>query len=350
MWKHLSQLEPAYYNAIDSLVTWRIDDWVMRSLVELRMDHVYQEQIAAVDPIMKRMTDAGVLFDVEAAKQLGEKAKDALSLRLMQMNAAVPDECKPEKVYKRPAPETVERPTQVSVKVCSVCGKERVNKKHPCLKSGAEIQIQQKDGVEYVRKLPFVPSPQQLIKYALFKKYEVPKNRKTKGYTMDEDAIDKLLRKHPEDLVLSYVGKYREIQKADGTYISGVKVGSDGRVHGTLGHTPSTLRTAMWNPNLQNIPRPGEGDSLYTHIRNLYIAGPGMVLGARDYSGIEAVITGYCMQDPTYIRLAKLGVHAYLCSHLVGEPADTKWSDQELAAWFKRITLVKEILDSVPKV
>lgn len=62
-----------------------------------------------------------------------------------------------------------------------------------------------------------------------------------------------------------------------------------------------------------------------------------MVLGARDYSGIEAVITGYCMQDPTYIKLAKLGVHAFLCSYLVGEPADTSWDDDKLRAWFRRI-------------
>jgi len=338
MWKHLSQQEPAYYNAVDSLVTWRIDDWVMKSLKQLRMDHVYQEQIADVDPIMRTMTKIGVLFDVEEAARLSELAQGILEELLGAMNTAVPDKVKPQKIYKRQAPDTYELRSMVPQKKCSVCGKARVNKNHPCIKKGeGKIVTELVDGSLWIKTLPFVPSSQQLVKYALSKGYEVPKNRKTKNYTMDEDAIDKLLRKHKDDPVLSLVGKHREVQKADSTYISGVKVGPDRRVHGTLGHTPSTLRTAMWNPNLQNIPRPGEGDSLYTRIRNLYVAGAGMVLGARDYSGIEAVITGYCMQDPTYIRLAKLGVHAFLCSHLVGEPAQTAWSDQALAAWFKRI-------------
>ena len=59
------------------------------------------------------MTDVGVLFDVEEAKRLGIAAKKALELRLAQMNTAVPEECKPEKIYKRPAPETTERETMV---------------------------------------------------------------------------------------------------------------------------------------------------------------------------------------------------------------------------------------------
>jgi DNA polymerase I-like protein with 3'-5' exonuclease and polymerase domains len=338
MWKHLSQQEPAYYNAIDSLVTWRIDEWVMQSLVDLKMDHIFREQVADVDPIMRNMTRIGMLFDQEAAAALHKRAEDVLGTLRKRMNEAAPPEIKPKKIYKRPAPDTVATLQAVMVKMCSKCGKERINKKHPCLKeAGAEITKVERQGTAYVQTLDFTPSPKQLIAYCKFKQYPLSINRKTKNYTMDEDALDKLLRKYPDDPLLIWVGKYREVQKADGTYISGVRAGADGRVHGTLGHTPSTLRTAMWNPNLQNIPRPGEGDSLYTCIRNLYVAGEGMVLGARDYSGIEAVITGYCMQDPVYIRLAKLGVHAYLCSHLVGEPAALHWSDDDLRAWFRRI-------------
>jgi hypothetical protein len=56
-----------------------------------------------------------------------------------------------------------------------------------------------------------------------------------------------------------------------------------------------------------------------------------------DYSGIEAVETGYYIGDPQTIRLATLGIHAYLTSHLVGQPASLSWSDDDLAACFKRI-------------
>jgi hypothetical protein len=46
-------------------------------------------------------------------------------------------------------------------------------------------------------------------------------------------------------------------------------------------------------------------------IRNLVVAQPGHVLYARDFSGIEAVLTGYFALDPRYIRLAKRDVHTY---------------------------------------
>lgn len=55
---------------------------------------------------------------------------------------------------------------------------------------------------------------------------------------------------------------------------------------------------------------------------------------AADYSGIEAVLTGWFMRDAAYIRLARLGVHAYLTSHLVGDPASLQWSDSDLIGFF----------------
>lgn len=56
-----------------------------------------------------------------------------------------------------------------------------------------------------------------------------------------------------------------------------------------------------------------------------------------DYSGIEAVQSGYYQGDPNYIRLASLGVHAYLASFLVGKPANLTWSDVDLVAYFSAI-------------
>lgn len=60
-------------------------------------------------------------------------------------------------------------------------------------------------------------------------------------------------------------------------------------------------------------------------------------LVAIDYSGIEAVLVGWFSRDPAYIRLARLGVHSYLCSHLVGRPASAAWDDARLAAHLKEI-------------
>ena len=48
----------------------------------------------------------------------------------------------------------------------------------------------------------------------------------------------------------------------------------------------------------------------------------GSCLAEVDYSGIEAVLVGWFARDPNYIRLATLGVHSGLASHLLGEPYD----------------------------
>lgn len=56
-----------------------------------------------------------------------------------------------------------------------------------------------------------------------------------------------------------------------------------------------------------------------------------------DFSGIEAVLLGWFMSAPAYIRLAKLGMHAYVASHVLGRPADLRWPDPQLAAYFRAI-------------
>jgi hypothetical protein len=77
--------------------------------------------------------------------------------------------------------------------------------------------------------------------------------------------------------------------------------------------------------------------SIAAGYRRAVIAAPGCVLVEADYSGIEAVLSGWFMGDPQYMRLAKLGMHAYIASHDLGRPADLHWSDDDLRAYFKEI-------------
>ena len=44
-----------------------------------------------------------------------------------------------------------------------------------------------------------------------------------------------------------------------------------------------------------------------------------------DFSAIEAVLVGWFARDPDYIRLAKLGVHSGLASHILGTPFNPEW-------------------------
>lgn len=114
-------------------------------------------------------------------------------------------------------------------------------------------------------------------------------------------------------------------------------IGRDGRIHCEMTHNPNTLRLACQNPNMQNLPRAKGQDDLQTIVRNLIVASPGNLLVELDFSAIEAVLVGYFARLPDYIRLAKLGIHSYLASHVLGRPADLKWSTEDLKAYFHEI-------------
>lgn len=89
----------------------------------------------------------------------------------------------------------------------------------------------------------------------------------------------------------------------------------------------------MVDPNLQNIPR-GNDSEVAKWVKECFVAAPGSLFWERDFSAIEAVLVGYFAGSANYIRFAKLGVHAYVCSHVLGRPADLSWSDGDLRAYF----------------
>lgn len=116
----------------------------------------------------------------------------------------------------------------------------------------------------------------------------------------------------------------------------GMPTGPDGRIHTTFTHNPSSLRLSSIDPNLQNIPR-GTDDEVERWVKEIFEAPDGSLFWARDYSGIEAVLVGYSCGSARYTRLAKLGAHAFLASHILNRPADLGWSDTDLRAYFKEI-------------
>lgn len=115
--------------------------------------------------------------------------------------------------------------------------------------------------------------------------------------------------------------------------VGGMQIGRDGRVHTTLGHNPSTLRLSSFDPNMQNIPRTGTGVERY--VKEIFVAPPGHTFVERDFSAIEAVLVGYFAGSARYVRFAKLGVHDYVLSHMVGRVPDLGLSDRDLKAAFK---------------
>jgi len=49
----------------------------------------------------------------------------------------------------------------------------------------------------------------------------------------------------------------------------------------------------------------------------MFIAPPAYRLVEVDFNSIEAVLTGWFANDPDYIRIAKLSVHAVLASYII---------------------------------
>lgn len=114
----------------------------------------------------------------------------------------------------------------------------------------------------------------------------------------------------------------------------GMPVGRDNRVHTTFSHNPSSLRLSSYDPNLQNIPRTNSSDYA-KWVKDIFRAGAGSTFWERDFSAIEAVLVGYFATDPLYIRFARLGVHAYVASNILGVPVDLTQTDKAIKAQFK---------------
>lgn len=72
-------------------------------------------------------------------------------------------------------------------------------------------------------------------------------------------------------------------------------------------------------------------------FRKAIVAAPDCLLMEADFSAIEAVLTGYFMGDEEYMRLARLGIHTYLTSHLVGKPVDLNSNDLFVRDELRRI-------------
>jgi hypothetical protein len=88
---------------------------------------------------------------------------------------------------------------------------------------------------------------------------------------------------------------------------------------------------------MQNLPRARKQDDLQTIVRNLIVADSDNLLIEFDFNAIEAVLVGYFAGSADYIRLAKLGIHSFLASHVLGRPADLRWSDDDLREYFRDI-------------
>lgn len=146
-----------------------------------------------------------------------------------------------------------------------------------------------------------VHSPPQL-RAVLFERLKLPtrgvKRGKT-GLSTDVDVLTRLAREHP---LPARILEYRALAKLKSTYVDALPLAVNpvtGRLHTSLNQTgAATGRLSSSEPNLQNIPVRGEEGR---RIREAFIAAPGMVLIAADYSQIELRVLAHLSRDPALI-------------------------------------------------
>jgi len=240
---------------------------------DLNLSNVYEQIDLPLVPVLARMEQAGVQIDIGALATMSTKLE-----------------------------------------------REAVSKAH---------EIYDLAGVEFN-----INSPKQLGD-VLFNRLSLPKPVKYgKGRTIST-AVDVLEGLAIDHAVARLVLEYRQLTKLKSTYVDALPAlinPSTGRVHTTFGQTgTSTGRLSSTNPNLQNIPIRTE---LGREIRAAFIAEPGHVLLAADYSQIELRLLAHFSGDPLLVDAYRRGddIHTLTASQVFGVPPLMVTSDHRRQA------------------
>ena len=142
------------------------------------------------------------------------------------------------------------------------------------------------------------------LREVLFEKMELPtqniKKGKT-GYSTAASELEKLRDIHP---IIPHIEEYREYAKIQNTYVDVLPTlinKNTNRIHTTFNQTvAATGRLSSSDPNLQNIPIRTD---LGKKIRDAFVAEPGNVLVAADYSQIELRIAASLADDKKLIEI-----------------------------------------------
>ena len=202
------------------------------------------------------------------------------------------------------------------------------------------MQLETRRVLRWYWQEPFNPaSNPQILGYLKYKGHLPGKAKKTRKDTTNRETLERL-EKTTQDPFYRTLLDYRAVVKVKGTYVEGTerRLDTHDRVHPETTFRPSTMRISSINPNITNVVSDRSGPAgLAAGFRRCVVAGPSCRLLEVDYSAIEAVETGWFTRDPKQIRLAKLGIHAALASHVLKRPYDESASDADLAKYFKAI-------------
>lgn len=169
---------------------------------------------------------------------------------------------------------------------------------------------------------PFnVGSPPQLGRI-LFEKLGYPvlkKTAKTKSYATGSEVLEELALKGYRPLP-GLVLEWRELSKLKGTYVDALPrhLARDGRIHTRFDQAvAATGRLSSNDPNLQNIPVRTEAGRA---IRRAFVAPPGRLLVAADYSQVELRLLAHLSGDAALVETFRRGedVHRATAAKIFG--------------------------------
>lgn len=164
----------------------------------------------------------------------------------------------------------------------------------------------------------------QQLRQVLFEKLDLPVIKKTKtGPSTDASVLEELAEQGHE--VPRLMMEYRELEKLRSTYVEALPqlVNSrTHRIHTNFNQTvAATGRLSSSHPNLQNIPI---RTNLGREIRKGFVAAPGTVFLAVDYSQIELRVMAHFSGDDAFVTAFTQGidVHRQTASVIFTVPID----------------------------
>lgn len=255
--------EAARYAAEDADITWQLDHVLMERLeADDDLSLVYEAIDNPLVPVLARMEQAGVLLDADGLRAQGESLHQSVDALTQSIYRSV----------------------------------------------GRSFNI---DSTKQLRTI-------------LFEELALPVMRKTpKGSpSTAESALQMIANQHE---VIDMILHYRSLAKLLSTYVDRLPEEINPRTHRV--HTSynqavtSTGRLSSTNPNLQNIPvRTPEG----RRIREAFVARPGWVILAADYSQIELRIMAHLSEDKNLLAAFEReeDVHCSTASKVYGVPLE----------------------------
>jgi DNA polymerase-1 len=180
---------------------------------------------------------------------------------------------------------------------------------------------------------PFNPRSSRQLADILYGELGLAAQGKTPGgaASTSQEALERLAGAHP---LVDRILEYRKLEKLRSTYLDPLPRLADasGRIHTTFNNlATATGRLSSSNPNLQNIPIRGE---LGRRMRECFVAGPGQVLVAADYSQIELRVLAHLSGEPALLSAFAHGadIHARTAALLFDKPEDAITPDERRQA------------------